>query len=170
MTEAFALVAPPMQRAHDYLVERGADWLKRNRCTVVLKEFCAAPESRNTIETPDVIGWRGTKGVSTLIECKTTRADFLKDKGKPWRIEPSLGMGEYRYYLCRPGLIRPQELAGWGLLYVYAQAVHVEVPSVHFDRNRQHETHLLLSALHRLALHHGAEFDALVHTRYRSNR
>ena len=67
-------------------------------------------------ETPDVIGWKG-RCRSVLIECKVSRADFLADREKPFRKDPSLGMGCERFYLTPAGLIRPAELPGkWGLL------------------------------------------------------
>lgn len=56
---------------------------------------------------------------SFLIETKISRADFLKDKEKEFRKNPEQGMGDYRYFACPTGLIKPEELPDkWGLIYV----------------------------------------------------
>lgn len=162
---------------HATLVDRGARWLRSKGCKLVLREFVAAHE------IPDVIGWRGTWGDSYLVECKASRSDFLRDRNKPWRLEPALGMGTYRYFLCPPQMIKPDELpAGWGLLYANPKVITLEVGhdparisidrDYRFDeRHRQHEMRILLSALNRLRLRHGdVAFDEHVHTVYDSKR
>jgi hypothetical protein len=56
---------------------------------------------------------------SYLVETKISRADFLNDFKKDFRINASDGMGDYRYYACPTGLIKPEELPEkWGLIYV----------------------------------------------------
>ncbi len=56
---------------------------------------------------------------SYMIETKISRSDFLADAKKPFRINPDEGIGEYRYYACPTGLIKPEELPDkWGLIYV----------------------------------------------------
>src|SRR5664279_4532997 len=66
---------------------------------LVLYEFATAAD-----ENPDVIGW--VPGAdSVLIECKLTRADFLRDATKAVRRNPRAGMGQRRYYLCPPDVI-----------------------------------------------------------------
>lgn len=56
---------------------------------------------------------------SYLIETKISRSDFLADAKKPFRLNPDDGVGEYRYYACPTGLIKPEELPEkWGLIYV----------------------------------------------------
>ena len=56
---------------------------------------------------------------SFLIETKISRADFIKDKEKDFRKKPERGMGDYRYFACPSGLIKPEELPDkWGLIYV----------------------------------------------------
>ena len=83
------------------------------RCNVVLPEFFT-----HNGELADVIGFKNE--LSTLIECKVSRGDFLSDKKKYFRMHPEKGMGDYRYYCCPKGLINKKELPdGWGLLYVY---------------------------------------------------
>ncbi len=111
---------------------------------VVLTEFAggavggARRSRRSNKEIPDAIGWLRS-GVSLLIECKASRADFLSDAVKPSRrsskasvsggpepsnAEPPIkpprkteGLGAYRFYLAPSGLLHPDELPeGWGLL------------------------------------------------------
>lgn len=54
---------------------------------------------------------------SYMIETKISRSDFLADFKKPHRING--GIGNYRYYACPEGLIKPEELPEkWGLIYV----------------------------------------------------
>lgn len=66
-------------------------------------------------EVPDVIGWRGAK--STLIECKVSKSDFKKDQEKLSRQNPNKRIGQVRYYLTPPGLLKEEDLPrGWGLL------------------------------------------------------
>lgn len=68
-------------------------------------------------ECPDVFGFGGTK--TQMIEVKVSRSDFLADKKKLWRQNPSYGIGQMRSYLCPAGLIAVEELpAKWGLLYI----------------------------------------------------
>ena len=49
------------------------------RCGVVLSEQACVSG-----EMPDAIGWKRANH-SVLVECKVTRADFLADRGKPFR-------------------------------------------------------------------------------------
>lgn len=104
---------------HRELCLLGAKWLKKEcRCTIAIHD------PKGIRENPDTIGWRYSWGGysnegSILIECKRTRADFKKDFTKPFRVEPELGIGNWRYYMCPTGLIKPEEIPDkWGLLYV----------------------------------------------------
>ena len=98
--------------AHAKLVLRGARWLHAQGCRVVLHDPFRAAVS--TGEQPDDIGWRD--GLSILIEVKVTFADFLADQKKPFRKDPSKGMGDWRFFLCPPEVIQPADLpSGWGL-------------------------------------------------------
>lgn len=60
----------------------------------------------------------GTNGASTtLVEVKTSRADFLRDKEKRCRKDPLSGMGNFRWYYALEGIIKEEELPeGWGLV------------------------------------------------------
>lgn len=96
---------------HALLVQLAARWLGSTRgCSLVLTEFqCAA------VEIPDAIGW--TAGWSILVECKTSRADFKADAAKLSRSSADHRIGQERWYLTPPGLVRADEVpAGWGLL------------------------------------------------------
>ena len=66
---------------HAQLVERAVRWLRAYRCGVVLSEQACVSG-----EMPDAIGWKRASH-SVLVECKVTRADFLADRGKPFRAE-----------------------------------------------------------------------------------
>ena len=105
--------------SHPELVERAGKWLKSFGCSVVLKELVAAISSG---EIPDAIGWKSS--TSILIECKTSRNDFHKDKKKPFRRNPDSGMGYWRFYMCLPGVMNKEDLPeGWGLLWVTGKVV-----------------------------------------------
>lgn len=65
-------------------------------------------------ELPDVFAF--TRYNSVLFECKASRADFLRDKKKPFRENPQLGVGETRYYLVNEGVAAESEMPdGWYL-------------------------------------------------------
>ena len=102
------------KQTHDDMVKAAYYWITNaGKCTFALKEFHAS-----TSEIPDVIGFFGGSG-SVLIECKASRSDFLADKNKPFRMNPSQGMGRSRFYCCPTGMIKKEELPKkWGLIYV----------------------------------------------------
>jgi hypothetical protein len=84
-------------------------------------------------ENPDAIGFRA--GVyaecSILMECKTSRADYMADFKKPHRINPATGMGQYRYYMAPEGILKPEELpTGWGLIEVTSRG-HIKPRTGH---------------------------------------
>lgn len=98
---------------HNDLVKIAERWLIGTRkCGAVITEMVTLG-----METPDAIGFRD--GSSTLIECKASRSDFLADAKKPFRRNPRIGMGTYRFYLCPAGIITFQDLPEkWGLIWV----------------------------------------------------
>jgi hypothetical protein len=108
-----------MALTHTELVERARKWLVgTQRCAVVLTE-CGCNE------IADAIGWK-YNGQSILVECKVSRADFLRDKKKFHRRHPSSGMGMLRYYMASPKLISVDELPeNWGLCEVHPKQVRV---------------------------------------------
>jgi hypothetical protein len=142
---------------HAELVALAARWLRtRRRLSLVLADF----RTVSTSEQPDAIGWTAS-GWSVLVECKASRADFLRDAKKFARRRPD-AMGQERYYLCPPGMIVEDDLPeAWGLLHARrlganARARLADVQLVraaarevwHRERMRE-ELPLVLSALRR---------------------
>ena len=133
---------------HAQLVTLAVRWLRSYRCGVVLSEqSCASGE------VPDAIGWKRACR-SVVVECKATRADFLADRSKPFRLRQELGLGCERYYLTPAGLIQPSELPqGWGLLACSGRTVERVRPSGKNLRSAvgfQYEMNLLLASLRRV--------------------
>ena len=138
--------------SHTDLVERAIRWLKNSqRCRLVMSESY----SWYVGETPDVIGWYG-HAVSILIECKTSRADFCRDRRKYFRRMPHRGLGVYRYYMTPKDLLSPDELPyKWGLLEIRGKIVRKvkEAKAFDFYRAAYMENPLLISAaLYRKAI------------------
>jgi hypothetical protein len=108
-------------------------------------------------ENPDVIGWAPGAG-SVLIECKLSRADFLKDASKTVRRNPRAGMGQRRYYLCPFDLIQVKDLPPkWGLLWAAkGQVVVKREARGHSERNLVAEVRFLSSMLRRAQIRIGA--------------
>lgn len=104
-----------MSATHSDLVLAAIAWLRKTqRCGVVLAEMVAGSME----EIPDAIGWRiGRRGFySTLVECKVSRADLLRERHKV-KTRIGGGMGHYRYVLVPDGIDVDGALArGWGLL------------------------------------------------------
>lgn len=132
---------------HAQLVKIAARWLRTTRrCPVVLTD------AGGWHEIPDAIGFR-SGGLDTLVvECKASRADFLRDQ-KKWHRRHGLGLGQRRVYLAPAGMVRPDEVPpGWGLAEVRpCGRVFVRVPIPKLElRDRDvtlRETRLLFSAL-----------------------
>lgn len=154
---------------HAELVIRAEKWLIQHGCGVTLRD----PFRANTHngECPDAIGWRD--GLSILIECKASRADFMADKNKPFRANPASGMGDWRFYLCPPETINVEDLPnGWGLLWATPKTIRKMrgVPrncgwwhGKPFDPCKRSETMMLTSALRRLSIrgHLGEIYDGM---------
>ena len=133
--------------SHKQLCDRAAAWLRGRRCEPVLTKIGSAGE------IPDAIGWSSRYG-STVVECKTLRADFLGDRnkyvqfrhiehgwiqsGKRYRkelqkenyAEESLpSMGERRYFLCPPNVATVRDVEerypDHGLLHVVGKRIFV---------------------------------------------
>ena len=143
---------------HEELVKRAERWLKTMGCGVVFNDSFRT--GTITGEQPDAIGWRD--GLSLLVECKASRADFFADKKKHFRRDPGEGMGDWRFIMCPPGLIQVGELPeGWGLLYVHPRKIeraHGVPANCHwwsqkpFEGNKRCETQLMYSALRRISI------------------
>ena len=138
------------QRKHAQMVARAVEWLRhRYGCGIILSEqYCASGE------VPDVIGWKGFCK-SVLIECKVSRADFLADSGKPFRLHPEDGLGSQRFYMAPAGTIRREELPKcWGLLEPKGCEVQMTVKPGRQDLRSpaglMKEMNLLLASLRRV--------------------
>lgn len=133
---------------HAQLVEKAVRWLRSYRCGVVLSEQACVSG-----EMPDAIGWKRACH-SVLVECKVTRADFLADRGKPFRVKPEQGVGCERFYLAPGELVRMDELpAGWGLLELRRGRIEVVRASAKNLRSASGfrcEMNLLLASLRRV--------------------
>jgi len=129
-------------------VERAVRWLRSYRCGVVLSEQACVSG-----EMPDAIGWK-QKCHSVLVECKVTRADFLADRAKPFRLRPEKGVGCERFYLVPAGLVAREELpAGWGLLELgrgRIEMVRTAAKDLRTAIGFRYEMNLLLASLRRV--------------------
>ncbi|ARK08832.1 hypothetical protein A6C57_00100 [Fibrella sp. ES10-3-2-2] len=104
---------------HADLVVSAKRWvLNHGGCGIAFCELVC------TDEIADVIGFGQWGGRSVLIECKTSRSDFLADRKKLFRQHPFLGMGQFRFYCCPTGLLSVGDLPDkWGLIYVNERGV-----------------------------------------------
>lgn len=131
---------------HDDLISVAAKWLRRKHALVITELASYA------FEIPDALGIN-TAGVSTLVECKASRADFLADAKKVFRREPERGIGTYRYYLCPDGMIGVAEIPEkWGLLYARGSRVYTVKKSEHQDKQYSAEMDCMLSAIRRIGV------------------
>lgn len=143
---------------HFELCLRAKKFLNNNGFNVAFDDRFQAVTG--TGELPDAIGFRN--GVSCLIEAKVSRADFLSDAKKHFRKQPSNGMGDWRFYICPPDLIKPDELPeGWGLLYAHKKIIKKVVgfptntqwgTKKPFNANKQAECDFMYSALRRVQI------------------
>lgn len=141
---------------HNELVEIGYKWINK-RCGFGFKELKTIND-----EIPDVIGF--ISGYSFLLEAKVSRSDFLSDKKKKFRQDPSLGMGNFRFFITPKGLIKIEDLPEmWGLIEVNdklkARIVHnpfgkgnVYSNWKSFDKNIIAENKVMYSVLRRLEI------------------
>lgn len=147
-------------KTHSELCELACRFLNNHGFKVVFSDRFRTWSSYG--EYPDALGFR--RGASCLVEVKCSWADFLADRKKVFRTEPEKGMGDWRFYLCEPGVIGPDDLPpGWGLLHAINGRVRKVQgwPGSHqwghqkakpFTANKQAECDYLFSALRRLEL------------------
>ncbi len=139
---------------HDELVERAGRWLANaQKCSVVFKELVTYTPYG---EIPDAIGFK-THGDSILVECKTSLSDFAADNKKNFRRIFNRGMGRYRYYLCPPNVIFPEDLIKnhrekWGLLWVKPRSIKMIKEAEISERNYDSEMSLFMSCLKRVSM------------------
>ena len=141
---------------HKELVEQAGVWLRNytQTHTIVITEL-----RTSCTETPDAMVF-SAQGGTTLIECKSSRADFLADKKKHFRRYPENGMGDHRYFMAPVGLLKPEELPeNWGLIEVYEKTGsgrrkrYLTVPAKLCEQvNQRAQTGMLVSILRRLEI------------------
>jgi hypothetical protein len=136
---------------HAQLVDLAIDWLRRYGCGIILSEQACASG-----EVPDAIGWK-RKCRSVMVECKVSRADFLADRGKPFRENPEIALGCERFYLAPAGLIAIRDLPpAWGLLECSGRKVEMRVKpprrSLRTPAGMEYEMNLLLASLRRVEI------------------
>lgn len=108
---------------------------------------------------PDAIGWKWGGRECHLVECKTSRSDFRRDKLKSSHRTGKLP-GTHRWYFTPPGLLRPAEVEelGWGLVEVHDRTCRVIVKAPRTeDRDLSEEMAIMFSACRRHRL--GVPFD-----------
>lgn len=138
-----------MKGRHAELVEISRKWLAGElRCNPVLTELRTYGG-----EYCDAIGWRDS--FSVLVECKTSRADFIADAKKPFRANPWMGVGHQRYFMAAEGVLQGCDMpAGWGLLEVADSGViqmHTE-GATFTEYNLRNELLMMRSAVRRSSL------------------
>lgn len=107
---------------HYRLCELGGKWLKSRKNAEpwsLPNKYVAVELVAAGAENPDV--WATNGYQTTMIEVKTSHADFLADQKKWARSEAAeladRQIGNFRYYLCPEGVIKEEELPNnWGLL------------------------------------------------------
>lgn len=98
---------------HAELVSVAHTWLETQGCSLILLE----PDAF-TQEKPDAIGWQKS-GFSLVVECKVSKADFIKDKDKPFRKDLTRSLGSAKYFLTPKGLIGKNDIPKfWGLIEI----------------------------------------------------
>lgn len=133
---------------HAELIMRAARWLQREY------QIVATDIVHGGAETPDAIAFR-SNGCTCLCEAKASRSDFLADSKKPFRVQPYMGMGMHRYYVCAPGVAEVEDLPpGWGLLVPHGRGLRESALSHPFmERNFRAEQSVLVSLLRRIGKH-----------------
>ena len=85
-----------------------------------------------------------------MIEVKVSRADFIADAKKPFRINPDQGIGASRYYCCPEGMIKPEELPNkWGLLWLTDNGIVMIKEGERIHANSQSEATIFASIMRR---------------------
>lgn len=135
---------------HYRLCRAGARWLRRHteNCAVTNCPFVIVEPATIAQEQPDIFGWDYWS--TTVIEVKTSRQDFHADARKPFREDPSLGIGMKRMYLCPEGMIKENEIPEkWGLLYEKDKKIClIKKPEIFKERNT-HAEFIIFSSLFR---------------------
>lgn len=148
---------------HEELVNIGRIWLMkpvagRPACTLAITEL-----TTGETETPDCLGW--SSSISVMVECKTSRGDFLSDKKKYFRRIPDMGVGMYRYYLVPAGLVSKAEVPeNWGLIEVNEKGkTRCVKRALAQEANHKAEVTMLLSLIRRVEIKPGRHIAITAH-------
>lgn len=133
---------------HYKLCQEGAKWLKKLKFAgykyIAVELICIAADN------PDIWGTNGYD--STMIEVKTSRADFLNDKKKFSRQPQNVlhAIGNYRYYLCPKGIINISDLPdNWGLLWYNNEIIESVKGATYIKTYNRGELSILCSIMRR---------------------
>lgn len=131
---------------HKDLVSAAVNWLEtEHKCPLVFPELKVTAQK----EIPDVIGFFDD-GITVVIECKTSKANFTGDKKKPYRKYPEDGLGDYRYFAVTENvrLYQDEIPKNWGLIFFDKHGSSVEIEPERFDKsNKRSESALLVAAI-----------------------
>lgn len=110
-----------------------------------------------TAENPDI--WATNGYHTTLVEVKTSHADFLADQKKWVRSEEAQKadkcLGNFRYYLCPKGLISEDELPDkWGLLEFDGKTITKVKRATYQKSSTDSELLVLTSIMRRCGIKH----------------
>lgn len=142
--------------SHSDLVAVAARWLLKTNykngfcmggpCPIVVTELVT-----QAFEQPDALGWHS--GRTILVEVKVSRSDFFADAKKPFRMNPEMGLGQWRWYLCPEEMLKPEEMPDkWGLLWATESGrVKIKKDPEFQKSNRDAEAHILISVIRRQA-------------------
>ena len=139
---------------HYQLCCLGAKFLKARKNAepwAVPNKYVAVELVTLTAENPDI--WATNGYHTTLVEVKTSRADFLADQKKWVRSfaaeQADKCLGNYRYYLCLEGIITLDEVPEkWGLL-VYDGKKIVKVKNAKYVKSSTDAELLVLTSIMR---------------------
>lgn len=139
---------------HRELIEIGYKWCL-NKCAFAFKDLVTM-----NLEIPDVIGFNSDG--TFLLEAKTSKNDFLNENKKWARKNPQYGMGDWRFYITKKGLLKIEELPDmWGLIEVNEKG-NARIKYNPFgkgniyyrwkrnEKNKQAEYQMMFSALRRI--------------------
>lgn len=156
---------------HYLLCLEGAKWLRRqkwnyNKCInkpCYVMRHCASPCKKHLWVAVELVTWSseltdvwglGAWNETSVIEVKTSHADFKADQKKWARSDDAMnrGMqaGNYRWYLCPEGVIKKEELPDkWGLLYWDGKRIYPVTSPTKFENTSYADMQVLTSILKR---------------------
>lgn len=141
---------------HYELCKLGAKFLKNRKNAEPWKlpnKYIAVELVTLTAENPDI--WATNGSETTIIEVKTSHADFLADLKKWCRSDDAVKkdklLGNYRYYLCPEGIINIEEIPNnWGLLVYDGKKIKKVKSATYVKSSSDQEILMLTSIMRRL--------------------